>query len=421
MKKMYKFLATLLAVVSLVSIFPAAALSNNIDDILFDSIYYADHNPDVVKALGRSESALRRHYEQYGKAEGRAPSALFDPKVYVNLYPDIKAAFGTNWTAVYNHFRNNGIAEGRQGSATFSVTAYKNRYADLRNAFGTSSSSNYLYLKHWREFGQREGRIATSGGSTSSSTSSSSSSSTSGTVMYVKTSRPGSNLNLRKSASTSSTVLASLSYGTKLTVLSYTGTWAKVNVNGKTGYVSKQYLSSSNPVSSSSSTSSGKTAAGDVGPLLPSGAYFRDATYDKGMDGKAWTGHHDVNGVNSSTPIYCPFEGTAYYKQATTYLDGQYKLTSYGNYIDLRCDNGYRIILAHLSRFEGASSPITATVQQRGSSKTFPCGTREVSPKDVLGYVGTTGNSTGDHLHIEVYNPSGARVDPSTLFPSLVR
>jgi len=213
MKKMRKFVATLLAVVSLLSIFPASALSNNIDDILFDPVYYAAHNPDVVNALGNSESALRGHYDRYGKAEGRAPSALFDPKVYSSLYPDIKAAFGSNWTAVYNHFKNHGIAEGRQGSATFSVEAYKSNYADLRNAFGTSSSRNYLYLKHWREYGQREGRVAVG-----KVTISSAPVSTTTHIMYVKTSRPGSNLNVRSKPSTSSSVVTTLSYGTKVTV-----------------------------------------------------------------------------------------------------------------------------------------------------------------------------------------------------------
>jgi len=257
MKKMRKFVATLLAVVSLLSIFPASALSNNIDDILFDPVYYAAHNPDVVNALGNSESALRGHYDRYGKAEGRAPSALFDPKVYSSLYPDIKAAFGSNWTAVYNHFKNHGIAEGRQGSATFSVEAYKSNYADLRNAFGTSSSRNYLYLKHWREYGQREGRVAVG-----KVTISSAPVSTTTHIMYVKTSRPGSNLNVRSKPSTSSSVVTTLSYGTKVTVHSISNGWAKISVNGKNGYVSTQYLSNTNPSGSSSSTAT--TASGNT-------------------------------------------------------------------------------------------------------------------------------------------------------------
>ncbi|MCJ7842283.1 SH3 domain-containing protein [Lederbergia sp. NSJ-179] len=52
----------------------------------------------------------------------------------------------------------------------------------------------------------------------------------------------GSTLNLRSSASTSSSVLAGLSNGTAVTVESESNGWAKVKVNGKTGYVSSQFL-----------------------------------------------------------------------------------------------------------------------------------------------------------------------------------
>ena len=47
-----------------------AANLNSVHDILFDWEYYADNNPDVVQALGRTESAMRWHYETYGKGEG---------------------------------------------------------------------------------------------------------------------------------------------------------------------------------------------------------------------------------------------------------------------------------------------------------------------------------------------------------------
>ena len=151
--------ALLLALVTIVSVMvvPVSALSSDVHDILFDWEYYYANNSDVAKAFGRNPDALRRHYENYGKAEGRAPSALFDPKVYLSLYSDLKNAFGTNYIAAYNHFVSNGISEGRQGSSHFSVAVYKANYADLQKAFG---SNNLLYLKHFREFGAKEGREA---------------------------------------------------------------------------------------------------------------------------------------------------------------------------------------------------------------------------------------------------------------------
>ena len=37
----------------------------------FDPIYYAEHNPDVVTALGTDPAVLKQHYEMFGKIEGR--------------------------------------------------------------------------------------------------------------------------------------------------------------------------------------------------------------------------------------------------------------------------------------------------------------------------------------------------------------
>lgn len=57
-----------------------------------------------------------------------------------------------------------------------------------------------------------------------------------------------SSLNLRAGAGTNYSVKKVLSKGTKVTVLSTSGKWDKVSVNGITGYVSNAYLSSANSV-----------------------------------------------------------------------------------------------------------------------------------------------------------------------------
>ena len=41
-----------------------------------------------------------------------------------------------------------------------------------------------------------------------------------------------------------------------------------------------------------------------------------------------------------------------------------------------------------------------------------------VSQGQVLGYVGTTGSSSGNHLHIEL-KINGVRQDPRTMFPGV--
>lgn len=409
MKKAKKIFTLFLAILSLTTCLtlPAAAVSSRtIDDILFDSSYYAAANPDVVNALGFSPSALRGHYEKYGKYEGRAPSDLFNPQFYLSVYPDLKAAFGSNYKAAYDHFVVHGIAEGRQGSPQFNVQVYKNNYLDLRNAFGTSSSNNWKYFRHWVQYGRNEGRVATASVSTSSGASSSSAQ-TQGTVKYVKTSNPANGLYMRSAPSTSAGVITKLSYGTQVTVLSVTGSWSKVTANGKTGYVASRYLSSSNPNGTSSGSSSGL-----VSPV--SGGKFSKKTNDSG-----WYGYHDINrNVSTSTPVCAIANGTAYFYQYNT----EGKLRSYGNYVKfVSADGQYEVRYAHLSRFNGMPTPITADTD-------FPCsgaksngyvGSMPVSAGTILGFVGTTGNSSGVHLHIEIYR-NGTRVDPTALFPNLV-
>lgn len=71
--------------------------------------------------------------------------------------------------------------------------------------------------------------------------------------------------------------------------------------------------------------------------------------------------------------------------------------SSYGNYVRIRHANGYETAYAHMSRF----------------ARGVRAGTR-VRQGQVIGYVGTTGRSTGPHLHYEVLR-RGAQVNPISL------
>ncbi|MEZ2715713.1 SH3 domain-containing protein, partial [Niallia circulans] len=62
------------------------------------------------------------------------------------------------------------------------------------------------------------------------------------TAKYVNVEKKSS-LNVRKEASTNSSILTKLSRGTEVKVLSSANGWDKVTVSGKTGYVSSSYLS----------------------------------------------------------------------------------------------------------------------------------------------------------------------------------
>jgi murein DD-endopeptidase MepM/ murein hydrolase activator NlpD len=84
----------------------------------------------------------------------------------------------------------------------------------------------------------------------------------------------------------------------------------------------------------------------------------------KGIDFAAPTG----------TPIYAAGDGT---------VERAGRFSSYGNYVRIRHNNSIKTAYAHMSR-----------VATKAGSR--------VRQGDIIGYVGTTGRSTGPHLHYEV-------------------
>jgi murein DD-endopeptidase MepM/ murein hydrolase activator NlpD len=69
----------------------------------------------------------------------------------------------------------------------------------------------------------------------------------------------------------------------------------------------------------------------------------------------------------------------------------------YGNYVRIRHDNTYKTAYAHLNGFK----------------KGIYGGVR-VKQGDVIAFIGSTGNSTGPHLHYEII-VNGQQVNPATL------
>ncbi|WP_084422135.1 M23 family metallopeptidase [Henriciella litoralis] len=95
---------------------------------------------------------------------------------------------------------------------------------------------------------------------------------------------------------------------------------------------------------------------------------------------------HPISGYNklhkgtdfaapTGTPIYAAGNGT---------IERANRYGGYGNYIRIKHANGYSTAYAHMSRF--------------GKYRTG----QRVRQGDIIGYVGTTGASTGPHLHYEV-------------------
>ena len=67
--------------------------------------------------------------------------------------------------------------------------------------------------------------------------------------------------------------------------------------------------------------------------------------------------------------------------------------SSYGNIVEIRHEDGYLSKYAHQQRLNVVKG-------------------QKVKKGDVIGFVGTTGDSTGNHLHLELYDENGEFMNP---------
>lgn len=137
--------------------------------------------------------------------------------------------------------------------------------------------------------------------------------------------------------------------------------------------------------------------------------------------------YHDIYAA-IGTPVYAPYAGTAKYIQSN--CNGV--LYSFGNQVRVYKEDGTYITYAHFSKFpDGINMPITQDCTNKSSSGS-KCGAghcsvgmtstqvAEVTVKkgQLIGYTGTTGNSLGPHLHVEIHE-QGSRTcvtDPWAAF-----
>ncbi|MFI3207319.1 MAG: M23 family metallopeptidase, partial [Clostridia bacterium] len=102
-------------------------------------------------------------------------------------------------------------------------------------------------------------------------------------------------------------------------------------------------------------------------------SYWGDDRGHKGIDIAAYYG----------TPIVAAESGTV--------VDVRYS-SGWGNHVVIYHNGTYTTLYAHMSSYAVSEGDY-------------------VSKNQVIGYVGSTGNSTGNHLHFEIY-VDGTRVDP---------
>jgi murein DD-endopeptidase MepM/ murein hydrolase activator NlpD len=105
---------------------------------------------------------------------------------------------------------------------------------------------------------------------------------------------------------------------------------------------------------------------------------------------QAWWGHMAIDlGAPTGTPIYASDAGKV--------LEAGWTNVGYGQYVLVDHGNGYRTLYAHMSKI----------LVQRGQS---------VAKGERIGLVGSTGNSTGPHLHFEIYR-NGVLQNPLNYLP----
>lgn len=128
-----------------------------------------------------------------------------------------------------------------------------------------------------------------------------------------------SSLNVRSGASTKYSKVGSYKKGTKVTCYGTSGSWTKVKYSGKTRYVSSQYLSTKNPNSSTSSSTS-------------SSAYSRYVTASSlNIRSKASTSSSKVGSYKKGSKISCYGTSGSWTKVKhsgkTRYVSSQYLST----------------------------------------------------------------------------------------------
>ena len=129
-------------------------------------------------------------------------------------------------------------------------------------------------------------------------------------------------------------------------------------------------------VRENASSGSGTCAEGFIWPLPSAGRVTTEFGASQNVNGIISTGHKGIDiAIAGGTPIYAAHNGTV---AATT---GH---SSYGNVVMIDNGDGITTLYAHMQ-----SAAIVGVGQT-------------VTQGQVIGYVGSTGNSTGNHLHFEV-------------------
>lgn len=190
----------------------------------------------------------------------------------------------------------------------------------------------------------------------------------------------GVNLNLRAKPTTASSIVAKMPEGTALTVTGdVTAGFYPVSYNGKAGYASAQFITFNKPSAAVTNTSYVWPASGGYF------VYVLDNYF--GKKGQA----HPTKGKGSILgSVDIAVRGNALAAASGTVISTVYSnsKSGWGNNVTVRHDDGTYSFYAHLAKINVSKN-------------------QKVKAGQNLGIIGTTGNSTGIHLHFEIWDKNG--------------
>lgn len=191
-------------------------------------------------------------------------------------------------------------------------------------------------------------------------------------------------LNMRAEDSSRSEIIAKLSFRDRVEIIFQSDTAEEINgiispwllvrkENGDEGWVFGGYLSDNIP--KEKDRESGKT---DWGMIIPADGRL-SSRFGKRVDPVSKRGHSFHSGIDIAAP-----EGTPVYASAEgTILKAEYVKNGYGNLVVVKHGDDIATYYGHLSKI----------IARKGD---------RVDKGELIGKVGSTGRSTGPHLHFEV-------------------
>lgn len=141
-------------------------------------------------------------------------------------------------------------------------------------------------------------------------------------------------------------------------------------------------------------TSSSNANVSSYGFICPLKDYTRISSYY----GKRVAPKTGASTMHKGVDFAAPAGTKIYAAKAGTVLQTQSIKTGYGNSVKIQHDGGFTTLYGHMQKY----------IVKYG---------QKVSRGQLIGYVGSTGTSTGNHLHLGLYK-SGGLVNPLLYIPS---